>query len=516
MITFDNASILSYSHNPKFFGQDIFAYSIEKKISIEGYLLDLTNFSGVSGVFSGINKLKNLSKNSGEFYVNGEYFGTGYITNIQVDGEQDDPNWVRYANYKADLTVLSTGSLLNMTGSFYDIDTSKFNAQNLYRLNDFSETLSVNLNQEGIYEYDRNVSFEFENGLISPLVASDIAKNIASGILSSQVPYKILSQYGSSFLNGKKIYKESYDLVNSKFQFTETFNKSKSGDYADALYGYNISISDDGAVSVTENIKIQSLSTPIFEQAVTKLSSVKAGAYARCQAVYAYYYPLETANPLNTYSKENGYTVNKYNGEIEFQSIFSNEKFIENGYDWELILEAEDNPESMTRTTSLSVQGHGPKNSSTKWNNAKDGYSQKSSSIDSSAFGYLKIPLGKCRQGAPDFLSRETSDCSYYNGTISISKQYSDVNRQSITTTSSEESVKQWSYYPTPNGGVISIEHPQKTIGRSSTATKYFRPNMTLTVPPLPPTANELTESSSRTYDYFNRTEEEKITNYTH
>lgn len=513
MITFENASILGYSHNPKFFGEDIFLYSIEKKIKIQGYLLDLTNLSGVSGVFSGINQLKNLAKSSGEFYINNEYFGTGYITDIQIDGEKNDPNWVRYANYTADLTVLSTGSLYNMTGNFFNIDGSKFNVENLYRLNDFSENFSVNLNNDGIYQYNHNLNLGFENGLISSPVAASIAKNIASGIFTNQVPFKILSQY-NNFLSGRKIYKESYDLVNNKFQFDETFSKSKSGDYADSLYRYNISMNTEGVVSVTENIKIKSLQNPLFEQSIVKLSSLKTGAYNRCQNVYASYYG--STGVLNNNSKEQGFNINKYNGEIEFSSVFSNETFIASGYDWELVRESEDNQESMSSTVTLSIEGHGAKNSSQKWTNTINGFSAKQYllNVSQGAFAYLKSPLGKCRTGSPSYLSKEGSECSYYNGTISVTKQYLDINLQSITTTSYEAPVPQWSFY-IKAGGVLKVPHPQNTMGKNSTSVRTFSPNMILSRP-TPPSAGNLTESSSRTYDYFNRVIEEKVTNYYH
>ena len=53
MLDFLNATLLSYSHNSDFFG-DNFRYKTTKELSIEGYILDLSNTDGVSGIWSGI------------------------------------------------------------------------------------------------------------------------------------------------------------------------------------------------------------------------------------------------------------------------------------------------------------------------------------------------------------------------------------------------------------------------------------------------------------------------------
>lgn len=462
-INFNNVSVLSYSHNPKFFGNNIFDYSIEKTFSVEGYLLDLQNFAGVSGVLSGINDVKNLAKQNAKFYINDLFLGTGYINNIKVDGNQKDPNWVRYANYVAEVIVLSTGSLRQATGSFYDLDDSKFNVQNLYLINDFKENFSTSLSPEGIYEYNHEVSLEFENG-IDKEKAQNTAKILASGIISNEVPFNILSPY-NNFLSGKKLYKESYDLINNKFNFVETFSKSKSGDIADALYNYNINLNQEGDVTVSENIKIQSLSLPYFETSINKLNSLKNDSYLRCQQLYFDYYG--NTGQLNQNFVEQGFIVNKFNGQIEFQTIFSNDAFIESGYQWELSSDVDDKEDRVSVSVILLIEGFGPINSNQKWNNTINGYNIKKSLIDRNYASQIYNGLDRsCKISFSSINNKinERHESSYANGTIKSSIVWSDILRTSVESTSNQPPVNQYNFITSANMVTTAIA---KTVGRA-------------------------------------------------
>lgn len=521
MISFNNASLLTYSHVPKFFGDGIFNYSIEKNIQIQGYILDLENFDGVSGVLSGINDIKNLAKNSGEFVVNGHYLGTGYIKKIEVNGNPDnDPNWVRYANYVVDLLILSTGSLHDMTGIYYqDIDSNIFDVKNLYLVNDFRENLSINLDSNGIYDYKHSCEFNFENG-IAKNIAISTAKALASGIISSEVPFNITDQFGANFLSGRKLYTESYDIVNNRFSFAENFAKSKSGDYADALYTYKLANNEDGSVNVIESVKIKSLSLPLFEKAIEKLSGIKSGSYSRCQNVYENYYL--NSGSLNIHSVSQGINVNRFEGEIDCETTFTNDAFIESGYNWEFVYDVADNTERRAMNLTLSIQGHGPKNSQQKWNNAMMGFNAKNSlfndiSVKNSGYNALRSidALYKCRPiSMPYFLLAEQAESSYYEGLISCTKNYSDIDGSIFTTTSRQKSVPQYSVYTSAN---IKIDHPQKTLGKYSQTIQIFNPNLNLSMPSHSTISGPgLLEIASTTHKVQNNIVERKVSYYTH
>jgi len=487
MISFDNASLLTYSHVPKFFGDEIFNYAVEKNIKIEGYLLDLENFDGVSGVISGINLIKNLAKTSGEFILNGNYLGTGYIKNIEVGGEpNNDPNWVRYANYVADILILSTGSIHDMTGKYYqDIDQQVFNTKNLYLVNDFKESFSLNLGDNGIYNYSHVFDIGFENG-IAKNIAITIAKTIASGLISSEVPFEILNGNNQDFLSGRKIYKETYDIINNRFSFSEEFQKSKSGDFADALYDYQITYDENGFVNVTEDVTINSLSSPIFEKSVDKLLNIKSGSYSRCQSMYYNYYA--NSGILNINSLNQGLNINKFNGEIICQTTFSNDNFIESGYDWESTVDVSDGQGERVVSVSLSIDGHGPKNSTTKWNNALMGFNNKKNIFDSllvrnSGYNALKsLSINyKCRPSAmPYYLVNQQAESSFYNGKINFTKNYSDINGQSIESISRQSSVPLYTVYTSAN---VKVNHPQTSLGKYAKTVQTFNPNLTLAIP---------------------------------
>jgi hypothetical protein len=388
-------------------------------------------------------------------------------------------------------------------------------------INKFDEKFNINLDSNGIYKYNHDFSFEFENG-IAKNIAQPIAKSLASGIMLNEVPLAILNQYSNTFLSGKRFYKEGYDIISNKFNFSESFEKSKSGDFADSLYTYQISTSEDGAVFVTENIKITSLSLPFFEKSIDKLSSIKSSAYSRCQGVYYNYYI--NSGQLNQNSLECGSAINRFNGEITYESKFSNEINIENRFQWQLISEGEDLGEYIQISVNLEIEGSGAPNSTTKWENTVYGYNQKLSLLDGSSTRentYSKLysvrPYGSCRDSTYNwYLLNSDIQTDYYNGKINASKKYSNINRLSMSSSTTQASVNMYSFYQMP-AGVIKILHPQKSIGRYETSTKTFYPEMNfINKNYIKPAAHELTESSSVTFDYSNHTVDIRESVYTH
>jgi len=518
---FNNASVLSYNHKPIFLGGDIFNYSIEKELTINGYLLDLGNYDGVSGVLSGLNSIKQLAKNAEEIFLNGNSLGSGYIKNIKVNGDPDnDPNWVRYANYEAQLLILSTGSLIDATGAYYNLDPSVFNVKNLYLINKFDEDFSINLGKDGIYEYSHECKFSFENGLIKKNQAINIAKTLASGIILKEIPLELTEQYASNFLSGRRIYKESYDIINNSFSFSEEFAKSKSGDFADALYNYDVELNERGLVSVIENIKIKSLESPIFGKSIDKLSAIKGNSYNRCQNVYSFYFG--NTGSLNVNSITQGINVNKFNGEIEYQAAFSNDPFIESGYEWEFVYDVKDDPQDIFTTLNLTINGHGPKNSPLKWNNAIYGFNQKKYLLDSSLVrnsGYAALKeMEKC--GRPlsisYFLNNQRVESSYYDGLVNYTKIYSSIDQSTVENIAIQKSVNQYSYYSSINR---IINHPQKSLGKYAVTQQIFSEINNLSIPShstLSGPYGGILEQASTTHKIPNNIIEKKVSYITH
>jgi hypothetical protein len=422
---FNNVTLLNYTHEPKFFGDYGLNYAIEKNLQIKGLLLDLSNTYGVSGVFSGLNDLIVLSKSTSKIIINGHDFGSGYISNIQVDSS----NWVRAAEYTADVVVRSTGNLYNMTGNYFTGLNNFINNPNISLLDNFSEEFEISLNRENVYEYRHSVDISFDNALVGD-AASNIAKSVASGIIGKEAPLFLISG-ASNFFSAKKNYAETYDLVNKTFSFEESFSKSIDGDSdADVYYSYSLNRNDAGICEVSESADIIGLSQIRFDGAKNKLKQISGLAFSRCQSFYQNY----VSGTLNDFPISQGYQVNKFDGTIQFESAYSDQNFVSSKFSWVLDTDVSlgDPYESIVQT-SLKIQGYGKPNSDEKYENMKYGYNQKKSLLYSAAYnaydGLLdkNISCDKVKQEKLNLKSKSLRS-SRYQGELDYNLVYSDRN----------------------------------------------------------------------------------------
>jgi hypothetical protein len=476
---FDNATLLTYTHSPKFFGDYGLNYAIEKNLQIQGLLLDLQNSQGVSGVFSGLNDLINLSKSTSEIIINGHNFGSGYITNISVDSS----NWVRTAEYTADIIIRSTGNLYNMTGSYFTGMSNFINDNRLSLITNFSENFNLNLNRNNVYEYSHNLNIEFDNALVGNL-ASNIAKSIASGIIGKEVPFFLLSG-GNNFFSVKKNYSETYDLINKTFSFEESFSKSINGDNdADVFYSYSLVRNEEGVSEVTETADILGLSDPRFDGAKNKLKSISGLSYSRCQSFYQNY----TSGALNSFAVSQGYQANRFDGRIQLESKYSDQKFISSRFSW--ILDATTNfadPYESASQVNLKIKGHGPLNSQEKYENMKYGYEQKINLLHPAAYDAYEALIDKnisCNKIKKPILNLKNKSItvSKYNGDIDYTAIYSDRNinlsgeyTESVSSKSINYPVRLFDEYKISNKLVRQF-HQQKSF-KEITKTKIRKYN---------------------------------------
>jgi hypothetical protein len=464
MITFNNAALLSYSHSPKFLG-DNFVYSIEKNLTVRGTIADFYNTSGVSGVSSGIYALINLARVGDDIVLNGVNFGSGYITNINVD----EGNWVRRGEYTADILILSTGNLYNMTGNYFT-GLQNFTGLPLHLMNDFSENFSLDLDSSNNYSYEHSVSFGFENALAYGS-ADSLAKNIASGIIGKEVPFNLISG-NVNFLSGKKYYEESFDVINKIFSFTERLDKNISGDSSNTDFSYSLRRDENGITEVTESVQIQANQDPKFTTVKNKLAELKPNCYQRSQNFYLNY----VTGSLNNFPITQGYNVDRFNGTIELETVYTDNPFIENRYDWSIETSIDLGDTYLINcTANLSIQGDGVPNTDRKYNNAIYGYNQKESlllsKINSLYSRFLSINTNRCSSGGILNKSNETFTSSKYNGTVQYSVSYINktINNNPNGIEEEKESISE--KYPVNiytdyyiNNSIVRQQHDQKTF----------------------------------------------------
>ena len=464
MINFENASLLAYSHSPKFLGEN-FAYSVQKELTIRGTIADFYNTYGVSGVSSGIYALTNLAKYSDDIVLNGISFGSGYVRSISVE----EGNWVRRGEYSADILILSSGNLYNMTGNYFT-GLQNFTGLPIHLINDFSENFSLNLDSDNNYNYEHSVSFGFENALIYA-GADLLAKQIASGIIGKEVPFALISG-NANFLSGKRYYEENYDILNKKFSFSESLSKNISGDAADASFSYSLRRDENGIAEVTESIKISANQTPKFATIKEKLNQLKVSSYQRAQDFYSNYLP----GLLNNFPTTQGYDVNRFDGTADFETVYTDNPFIENRYNWsiETSVSADSSYETICNATLL-IEGDGPLNTTKKFDNAVYGYNTKQplllTKINTLYYRFLSLNTNRCSSSGILNKKSETFTSSKYNGNVDYTVSYTNKDLTYNPNGIEEETLTISEKYPTEiytdyyiNNQIVRQKHNQKSF----------------------------------------------------
>ena len=135
---FQNVKLLTYDHKNNFWGDKGFKYGSTVSFSINGYILDLTNTSGVKDVFQACKSLSDSLGSYQEIIVNGANYGKGKITAVSFDSG----NWVKVTEYNVSIEFLQEGDLVSFSGDEFDggiISSIKSSAE---YLEEFTESYS--------------------------------------------------------------------------------------------------------------------------------------------------------------------------------------------------------------------------------------------------------------------------------------------------------------------------------------------------------------------------------------
>jgi len=470
---FDNVSLLNYSYNNLSIN-DSLTYGVEKNISINGHLLDLKNSNGVSGIFSGIYDLQKKTKTPESIFINGINFGSGYVTKIDVDADK----WVRTAKYVADITIISSGNLYNMTGSFFTGDMS-YIKNNLYKIGQsFSEEFDFSAS-ENISNYSHDVSFKFDSP-IDYNSAVALSKQFANQILGKEVLFALTSGK-SNYLNGKKIYEEKYDIINKSFSFSENFTKSFSGTNADIAYTYNININTDGITQISEKADIIGLVDNRLDNTITSFNSNINQSYNRCQSIYSKY----CTGFLVTKPFSSGIVYNRFRPSFGFEIVFTNDPNELDGYSWQALVEPTySSVEEIVLNASINIEGDGKVGTSEKYQNAVLGFNEKNQTIGSKITGAY-ADFYQNRINSIDHLfnndtlklkNRQISS-SKFQGTINYDLVFTTKDITGFVSETTMRDVPKYSDYFI-NNSVVRQKHEQNEIKtRTISTTKKFDRN---------------------------------------
>lgn len=425
MLNFENAKVLSYSVENKFFG-DSFRYGSAKNLSIQGSLYNLTNQSGIAEIWSGISGVISSANDYDDIQLRGVSFGHGRIDSISFNEGLD----VRQKDFSVTLTIFDSGNLFNMTGSYY----SGLDLSHAHEIEQFSENFSFNVDEEQNYTYDQSVSCKFTtNGTGTSSI--DVAKNFTRSLFQSSPPFGFFTSNYSGFYNepGKRYYRETYNLISNECSFTESFRRPSTakGNYS-ARYGYQIETDDRGITTVQETTTITSLVEPLSTNAETAYSTEIAGAFARCQAEFSGYAPAGAAS-LNTPRMQLQKRTNTFEGTTEFVVTYSNDPTLQysDNYTWEYSQEIR--RDDCVTTVSERGRIHGMTSDCTyanRYANALAGYSTIKAGIETRLNAFALSAAGVTQLRQVGF----SEELSQYKGEIAYSTTYTDALADTATT----------------------------------------------------------------------------------
>lgn len=332
MVDFGNAKILSYTQRNDFFGE-IFRYGSKREISIEGSIYNLTNQSGVSGVWSGVSGFISSANDYDAVIINGTNLGSGRINSIDFRDGID----VRQKDYTANITVYTTGNLFNLTGIYYSgLDLNNPNNP-IYLVDNFSENFDFHIKEDGTYGYRQSITAKFISGKLAPNNKSsiDMARGLASGIFKTNPPFGFIDTAHSGFYNapGRRTYTETYNLISNECSFSENYDVDTPSGVYSIKFLHELKTDEFGVTNITEKAKIRGLFPDYYLAANSGFNAEIPQAYSRCSEVLNFY-------ASGSYSLINQHltsqrTIDKIDGIIDYSITFTNNPNMNTGYIWD-------------------------------------------------------------------------------------------------------------------------------------------------------------------------------------
>lgn len=378
ILNLPNVSLLGLSQNSNFFGAG-FHYSTTRNLTINGNITDLGNSFGISGIWTGTQGLFETIQNNKEFseiILNGFTFGTGRINSFSFDAGFD----VFKKEYTATLEVFETGNLFNLTGTYY----SGVNFENSQYLQDFSEAYTLNKAQNGGYNYAHNANVRFNSG-VGNLNANIAAKNLVRSLFTgSAIGFAFYSGFTSKL--GKRIYNESYNLINNTCQFDESFSfDSDQGNYS-VTRTNEFNLGENGIITVSEGANLRGIVRPTFQSAIDALNLEIGGSYARCTGVFGAYAGANYS-PLLRSEIDRTTQLDLFGNTLNYNIVYTNDIQNSGTYFWNYTQQFTRQDGDSLFSENGNVVGRGG-NRPTAYINAKNGFNVVKNGIFNRALSY--------------------------------------------------------------------------------------------------------------------------------
>lgn len=360
MLNFDKASLLSVNQTNNFFGDGLFRYKTTQNFSVKGYICDLTNTYGVSGVLSGVEAFTRAADDFGDISINGHYFGQGRINNIAYN----EGNWVRSTEYTVDFQIYKTGSL-TLDGEFYSNVSGAFlNPSNpLDLLDSFAEEFNFTAQNSNQYNFEHSFNIRYLSGVgTNPITNS---KALAEGLMTQLTPYGFIDSIYSGFypdaVNLKRT--ESYNAITYETSYSERYDSQQNYEWR---HNYTYNIDSDGVATVSENGFMAGLNGDGINSQIN-------GAFNRCEDVYDVY--NNSSAYLIDKRIKTAKLFDKYQPRAEYTVTFTDDQKYSETYQWDYTLSYDRAQNDIIQATENgTIVGFGVLGSSEKYDAAKAAY----------------------------------------------------------------------------------------------------------------------------------------------
>ena len=300
-VSFAIATLLNYSIRNEKAGA--FDYRRKENISFDGYFSNRESSVPISEHFRQIKLLLESSTDFVEIFLNDKSYGEARFLNYSFPTSVTfDENSVRFTKFTITLEVLKDDS--SNAFALANLPTAVGSLTNIwYKLKEFSESFSFNLQEDGNFLASHRISFGYDNiDKVSDTSVVTDARNIAntffaqgldslSGIRSfySSTNFQLSNtDYGSSLID------QTIDLINFNFSYSKQYTVfSDNASTTTETLLTDIIFNADGLIEVVERGRIKGKGSSFAAaraNAIAKLNSNISSAYTRCNSSFNRYF----------------------------------------------------------------------------------------------------------------------------------------------------------------------------------------------------------------------------------
>jgi hypothetical protein len=423
---FPNVKLLGYTHSNNFLGEKNFRYSSVATLTINGYILDLVETSGVKTVIEACENLSSALGSNQSIMINGNSYGEGRITNISFDSG----NWVRVTEYTATIEIFKKASLFAFSDAAFNGGVVGSLGDISQYVEDFSENYSLDYDSNGDFlNGSQSINLSFSSLFAGDRVSA--AKALAVSLFANSKAIDLVHDpLGAPASDLKEFFSETYNLIDGSCSFTRNFSHPNNSNCYSEKRSTSFDFGEDGIVTVTESSTIKGEcgdGDAIFNNALSRFNSVIGSAYSRCSSVFSSYKTkggITIEKDLIDKVVQKTVKKNRFSGVIEYSVSFNNDPANEDECVTEKVLEVSRSEDFIwTVSARGSFIGVGKIGSVEKFNSAFACWTAYSGSVEGDASVFYSSNVSNPR--ALNLITKGNTS-EPYKGVVSYDYSFTD------------------------------------------------------------------------------------------